>query len=102
MAPLLLLKVIVLLVVLIWVNVRVVEYEDIRLNNVLFISYCRSLQLLLWPLDHNNNVNLILPNNGSLDPGNIGNHEKILPLPLLLKTLVGFSIVVHHTMLPLT
>lgn len=103
MAPLLLLKVIALLVVLIWVNVKVAKYKDIQLNiNVLFISYCRSLQLLLQPLDHNNNGNLILPNNDNLDPDNIGNNKKILPLSLLLKTLVGFSTVAYHTMLPLT
>ena len=102
MAPLLLLKVITLFVVLIWVNVKVAEHKDIQLNNVFFIGCFHSLQLLLRFLNHNNNDNLILPNNGNLNPHNIGNHEQILPLLLLLKTLVGFSIVVHHTMLPLT
>ena len=97
-----LLKVIVFLVTLIWVNVRVADHKDIQLNNVLFIDYCYSLQLLLRFLDHNNNGNLVFPNNGSLNPHNIGNHEQILPLPLLLKTLVGISIVVHHNMSPLT
>ena len=40
MAPRPPLKMIALLIVFIWVNVKVVEYKDIQLNNILFIGYC--------------------------------------------------------------
>ena len=76
------------------VNVKVTAHKATQSNIILYFDYCRlhRIQLLL----------LVFHNNGNLVPNNNGNREPTLQSPKFSTTLVGFLIVEHRTMLPLT